>query len=158
MLSLLNAALLTELIVISLSDSLLKTPALTLWYRRFGIGAVIADVSILVLGVLVASFIYPYLFDDYGKYSMIYFIGVVLLVQLTHDLLFGFFISRYQGNSPFIGVFKQYIKEVGPRILLVDALMMISTVLLEKVFDRLLYNDGWAVLLVYAMPYLVFSV
>ena len=96
MLDLLNAALLTDLIVIFLSFNLLKTPALTLWYREFGIGAVLADVLILVLGVLIASFLYPYLFS---KYYLFYFIGVVLMVQLIHDVLFGFFVQRYQGNS-----------------------------------------------------------
>jgi len=155
MLSLLNAGLLTDLIVIALSFNVLKTPSLTLWYKKFGIGAVLADVLILVIGVLIASFIYPYLFTEY---NLFYFIGLVLVVQLTHDLLFGFFVNRYQGNSPFIGVFKQYVKEIGPRILLVDALMMISTVLLQKLFSMSANNDVWAVVLVYIMPYLVFSV
>ena len=155
MLDLLNAALLTDLIVIFLSFSVLKTPSLTLWYKSFGIGAVISDVLILVLGVLLATFIYPYLFS---KYNLLYFIGVVLLVQMTHDLLFGFFVSRYQGNSPFIGVFKKYVKEIGARILLVDAAMMISTVLFRELFAMSAHNDVWAVLLVYIMPYLVFSV
>lgn len=155
MLDLLNAALLTDLIVIFLSFSVLKTPSLTLWYKKFGIGAVISDVLILVLGVLLATFIYPYLFS---QYNLFYFIGVVLLVQMTHDLLFGLMVSRYQGNSPFIGVFKQYVKEIGARILLVDAAMMISTVLFRELFALSAHNDVWAVLLVYIMPYLVFSV
>ena len=155
MLALLNAALLTDLIVIFLSFSILKTPSLTLWYKKFGIGAVISDVLILVLGVLLATFIYPYLFS---QYNLFYFIGVVLLVQMTHDLLFGLMVSRYQGNSPFIGVFKQYVKEIGARILLVDAAMMISTVLFRELFAMSAHNDVWAVLLVYIMPYLVFSV
>jgi hypothetical protein len=82
----------------------------------------------------------------------------VLLLQITHDLLFGLMVSRYQGNSPFIGVFKQYVKEIGTRILLVDACMMISTVLFRELFEMAEYNDVWAVVLVYIMPYLVFSV
>jgi hypothetical protein len=155
MLSLLNAALLTDLIVIILSFSILKTPSLTLWYREFGIGAVLADVLILVIGVLIASFIYPYLFSEY---NLLYFIGIVLLVQLVHDILFGFFVNRYQGNSRILNVFKQYVKEIGYRILFIDASMMISTVLLQKIFAMSSHNDIWAIVLVYIMPYLVFSV
>ena len=155
MLALLNAALLTDLIVIALSFNVLKTPSLTLWYKKFGIGAVIADVLILVIGVLIATFIYPYLFTEY---NFLYFIGVVLMVQLTHDLIFGVLVNRYQGDSPFINVFKQYIKDIGARILLIDALMILSTVLLQRVFAKSKHNDVWAVLLVYIMPYLVFSV
>jgi hypothetical protein len=155
MLALLNAALLTDLIVIALSFNVLKTPSLTLWYKKFGIGAVIADVLILVIGVLIAQAIYPYFF---AKYNLLYFLGVVLLVQLTHDLIFGFLVNRYQGSSPFINVFKQYIQEIGARILLVDAAMILSTVLLYQLFSRSAHNDVWAVVLVYIMPYLVFSV
>lgn len=155
MLALLNAALLTDLIVIALSFSVLKTPSLTLWYKSFGIGAVIADVLILVLVVLAATFLYPYLFS---QYNLLYFIGLVVLLQVSHDLLFGFLVSRYQGNSPFIGVFKQYVREIGPRILLADASMVISTVLFRELFSLSAYNDVWAVALVYVMPYLVFSV
>ena len=155
MISLLNAALLTDLIVIALSFSILKTPSLTLWYREFGIGAVLADVLILVIGVLIASFIYPYLFSEY---NLLYFIGIVLLVQLFHDVLFGFFINRYQGNSRILNVFKLYVKEIGYRILFIDASMMISTVLLQKLFAMSSHNDIWTIVLVYIMPYLVFSV
>jgi hypothetical protein len=155
MLALLNAALLTDLIVIALSFNLLKTPSLTLWYREFGIGAVLADVLILVLGVLIASFVYPYLFSEY---NLFYFIGVVLMVQLVHDVLFGVFVQRYQGNSRIFRVFQQYVKEIGARILLVDASMMISTVLLLKLFEMSSHNDIWLVVLVYLVPYLVFSV
>ena len=155
MLALLNAALLTDLIVIFLSFSILKTPSLTLWYREFGISAVIADSLILVIGVLIASFIYPFLFSEY---NLLYFIGVVLMVQLIHDLLFGFFVNRYQGNSRILNVFKKYVNEIGARILLIDASMMISTVLLQNLFSMSAHNDVWAVVLVYIMPYLVFSV
>jgi len=155
MLSLLNAALLTDLIVILLSFSILETPALTLWYKEFGIGAVISDVLILVIGVLITHFIYPYLFSSY---NLIYFIYLALLVQLTHDLLFGFFVNRYQGNSPIFRVFKQYVKEIGARILLVDAVMIVSTVLLQKIFSMSSHNHVWTVVLVYIVPYLVFSV
>ena len=155
MLSLLNAALLTDLIVIALSFNVLQTPALTLWYREFGLGAVIADVLILVLGVLMASFIYPYMFSEY---NLLYFIGVVLMVQVLHDLLFGFFVNRYRGKSRIFQVLQQYVQEIGPRILLVDASMMVSTVLLHHVFTRSSHNDVWTVVLVYVVPYLVYSV
>ena len=80
------------------------------------------------------------------------------MVQLIHDLLFGFFVIRYQGNSRILNVFKKYVNEIGARILLIDASMMISTVLLQNLFSMSDHNDVWAVVLVYIMPYLVFSV
>ena len=58
-LSLLNAALATDLIVISLAlVGYLSGKALTLWYKKFGLGAVIADVLILVLGFIISYYIY----------------------------------------------------------------------------------------------------
>ena len=150
MLALLNAALLTDLVVIALSLTVFKSKTLTQWYREFGIGAVIADVLILVLVVWLAHFLYQ------GNLFILAMIAVGL--QLTHDLLFGAFIQQYTGKSPILNVFKGYAKEHGTSILVADAAMVLSTVVLEQVFSMSQYNEILSVLLVYLVPYFVFSV
>ena len=150
MLALLNAALVTDLVVIALSLNVFKSKTLTQWYREFGIGAVIADVLILVLVVWLAHFLYQ------GNIFVIACIAVGL--QLIHDLLFGAFIQQYQGKSPIFNIFKEYAKEHGTNILVADAMMILSTVLLEQVFSMSQYNEIFTVGLVYLVPYFVFSV
>uniref|UniRef100_A0A6C0HZ82 Uncharacterized protein n=1 Tax=viral metagenome TaxID=1070528 RepID=A0A6C0HZ82_9ZZZZ len=79
-------------------------------------------------------------------------------IQLTHDLLFGAFIQQYQGNSRILNVFKGYVKEHGAYILVADAMMVISTVLLKHIFSTITFNEILSVFLLYLVPYFVYSV
>lgn len=150
MLALLNAALVTDLVVIALSLSVFKSKTLTQWYREFGIGAVLADVLVLVLVVWLAHFLYQ------GNLFILAMIAVGL--QMTHDLLFGAFIQQYQGHSPILNVFKGYTKEHGAYILVADAAMVLSTIVLEQIFSMTRYNEILLVFFAYLVPYFVFSV
>ena len=149
MLALLNAALLTELVVIVLTIYAFKSKTLTQWYREFGIGAVIADVLILVLVVWLAQLYQGNLFVT---------ACIAVGIQMTHDLLFGAFLQRYHGTSPIFNLFKGYTKENGAYILVADAALVLSTVILEQFFAMSRYNDIFTVGLVYLVPYFVFSV
>jgi len=150
MLALLNAALLTDLVVIGLAINVFNSKTLTQWYRQFGIGAVIADVLILVLVVWLAHFLYQ------GNLFVTACIAVGL--QLIHDLLFAAFIQQYTGKSPIFNIFKGYTKEHGAYILVADAMMIMSTVVLEQFFSMSRYNEILSVFLIYLVPYFVYSV
>ena len=154
MYALLNAALITDLIIILLLIyGYLPTMTLKTWYMKFGLGALLADVLSLVLFFLIAKFIYPFLFD---KYNLLYFLVVIVGVQTTHDLLFGLFLDQYTGKRDILNVFKGYKNELGYRILIADSLMAISTVLLEKFLP---YNNiVLTIVLLYVSPYILFSV
>jgi hypothetical protein len=155
--SLLNAAFITDLAVISLVlFGVIQSTALKQWYRRFGLAAFLCDTLILVIVYLVAHFIYPLLFK---QYNLFYFLGLVVLVQMTHDLLFGFLVGRYKGKSEFINIFKTYVKEVGPIILIADAAMVISTALLQKGLEPFKQaNIVLLIVLTYLAPYFIYSV
>ena len=79
--SLLNAAFITDLLVILLVlFGYIQSKTLKEWYRKFGLAAFLSDTLILVIGYLIAQFIYPFIFK---KYNLLYFLGLVVLVQLT---------------------------------------------------------------------------
>ena len=161
-LSLLNAALTTDLIVILLLlFGVYTSSTLKLWYKKFGLGAVIADVLILVIGFLLAFYIYPFVFGK-KEINLFYFIMLAVFIQVVHDLLFAYAISLFnKEKSPIIDVFKLYIRENKAKILLADASMVVSTILLEKfLFTNLNKTSNLIALiaLVYATPYIVFSV
>jgi len=150
MICLINAAILTDLIVIALLLTTFSSKTLTQWYRVFGLGAVLADVLVLVLVVWLANYLYQ------GNLFIIAMIAVA--IQLIHDILFGLFIQQYQGNSRIFNVFKGYVKEHGAYILLADATMVVSTVLLKHIFSTITFNEILSVFLIYLVPYLVYSV
>ena len=124
------------------------------WYVKFGLGAYLADVLALMIGFLIAHFIYPFLFK---KYNFIYFLILVVIVQLIHDILFGLFLQQYKGNSEIFKVFQEYAKEVGYVILAGDAAMILSTAILYKLLES--YNNTvLAIVLLYVSPYFLYSV
>lgn len=158
-LSLLNAALITDLIIVSLAlMGILNGNALTSWYKKFGLGAFMADVLSLMIGIIIAFFIYKFVKKE-NQHPLL-FLFIVVCVQLTHDLLFGLFVNNYKGNSEFLNVFKLYIKEVGFKILIFDALMVISTVLFQNLLLTMNQTTNIILLIVllYLTPYLVFSI
>jgi hypothetical protein len=159
-LSLLNAALTTDLIIVLLAlMGILNGKALTIWYQKFGLGAFMADVLSLMIGFIIAFFIYDY-FVEKENQTLLVFLFIAVCVQIVHDLLFGLIVSNYNGKSPFLNVFKLYIKEVSYKILIFDALMIISTVLFQKWFSTINQQNNIILLIVlsYLTPYFVFSI
>jgi hypothetical protein len=133
--------------------------ALNDWYNKFGINAVIADVLSIVLGFLIAQYIYrTTLFPIYG-WSLPLFLSVLLAVQLIHDLFFYFGVIQMipQGHNGMIDVFKSYAAENGANILIADASMMIGSALIASA----LYSYPVTVtivagtLAVYTIPYIL---
>jgi hypothetical protein len=156
-LPLLNAALATDLIWIALFlFGIIPSFYLGEWYRSFGIGAFLSDVLILMIGVLIAYYLYPYVF---GTYRLVNFAILAVGVQLVHDLLFGLLLPT-RVSSPILRIFQRYISEHGFKILVADALMILSTVGLERILSNSLSSTQQILVLIglgYLTPYLVFS-
>ena len=154
-----SGAIITDMIVIFLFNmGLLKTIYLQDWYLNYGLGAVLADVLIIVIGVIIARFLYYRLFT---KYSLFYFIGLAVAIQFIHDVLFYFFFSSFpNGSSRIMDTFKYYAKENGLFVLIADALMVISTILIATYFKNLDVNTNIIILIVslYMVPYFLYSV
>jgi len=132
---------------------------INIWYTKFGLSAVLADVLSITLGVVIGQFIYRQAVEPSLGWSLLAFLGVVVAFQLCHDLLFALFVIYPipQGHNGMIDVFKSYANYGKYRILLVDATMMILTTLLAS----FLYTQPAAVTIVtgsfalYSLPYIL---
>ena len=155
----LNGVIITDLLVIFLLlRKFINSSVLKMWYKDFTLGAVIADVLIIFIGIIIARFIYPYIFD---KYSLVKFIGLVVLVQLIHDILFYIFVSSVpRGVSKILDVFKDYGKDVGVKAILSDSAMMVLSVLIASYLKGQTLNTNIIVLIVsvYLVPYFIYSI
>jgi hypothetical protein len=127
------AVLLVDFLVILMAkypgtNPFFKVTALNDWYKRFGIAAVGADVLSILIGIMAARYIYTYL----GLKGPLFFLLVLVLFQLCHDLFFYLcvILPIPQGHNEMIDVFKAYGRENGAKILGADALMMIASVLI----------------------------
>lgn len=141
LISLLGGAVWTDFIVLVITkllpgehlSFLPPTNSLRLWYDKFGIAAVSADVLSAVIGVLVAMFLFP------GAYGL-QLILASIFVQFLHDLFFYLVVilGLPKGQNTMIDVFKSYAEEGGWTILLADSMIVTSTVIIAELTDYLL--------------------
>ena len=134
------------------------------WYDLFGLNAVIADVMIIVIGFMVARHVWGLWFKNKysgGKWSPMKFTGLLVVVQMIHDLMFyyGVILPVPRGHNAMIDVFKDYAASGGWKILGADAGMMVLSAGLAMLFKSL---PGYAVASVfaltsYALPYILYK-
>jgi len=156
--SILNGVLITDLIVIFLLlNKFIRSTVLKTWYDDFSLGAVIADVLIIVIGIIIARFLYPYIFNTY---SLLNFIGLAVCIQIIHDILFYIFVSSVtRGRSKIIDVFKDYGKENSFKAIIADSTMMILSILITSYLKSKTLNINIIVLIIsiYLVPYFIYS-
>jgi hypothetical protein len=163
LISLLSAALWVDFVVMVITkilpgqhlSFLPPTGALKLWYDKFGVAAVAADVFSLMLGVLLATFLFP---TAYGFQLVL----AAVLVQVLHDILFYVIVilGLPQGQNSMIDVFKTYANEGRWTILLADALMVSSVVLIAEMSDIFFTYRAiafQAILGMYALIYITYT-
>jgi len=158
-LPIITSALIVDMtVLILIITGYINVKSLNNWYNKFDLLAVVADVFSIVIGIIISRFLYPYFFKDY---SLFQFLFLVCIVQVSHDLLFSaFFYSVPRNKSAILDVFKDYANELGIKILLVDAMMMVSTVLLASYLSTFDTNTNIIIAIVsfYILPYLLYSI
>jgi len=129
------------------------------WYNEFGLNAVLADVLSITLGFFIAQAMYGMFFQKTYGWNLPIFIGLLLVIQLVHDLIFYFGVIRPmpQGHNGMIDVFKAYADSGQSRILLADSAMMVSSALIATGLTQLptSFTIFIGTLAVYAVPYIL---
>jgi len=157
-LPILSGVLITDLLVIlMLIGGIINSKVLLRWYKQLSLSAVIADVLIIVLGITFVKFLYPYIFD---KYSLLKFLLLAVVIQVTHDILFYLLCTSVKrGKSKILDIFKDYGLEKGSGAIVADSLMMISSILIASYLKGLSLNANIITLIiaVYIVPYFIYS-
>jgi len=158
-LPLFNGVLLTDIliIVIALLGVAFQSQVLFKWYRKYTLEAVIADVFIIMLGLILTRYLYPKIFDEF---SLIKFIGLAVIIQIIHDVLFYQFVLRFPKNkSGIIDTFREYGQENGVKAILSDSFMMIVASILFSFLGSQSTNTNVivSILSLYFVVYLVNS-
>lgn len=157
-LPLLNAVLITDLFVILLLNTgVIQSNVLRQWYDQYHLSAVMADVLVIVLVLILTRFIYGYVFD---KFSIVQFIGLAVLLQVIHDVLFYVLFSNIpRGVNKMMDTFKDYAKEASYKAILADSGMMVMSCLIASYLVNQSTNTNIIVLLsfLYVLPYLLYN-
>ena len=153
-----NAVLITDLFVIFLLNiRLIKSQVLRQWYSKYNLSAVIADVLIILIGLIITRAIYYYIFDNF---SIVKFIILAVIVQITHDILFYVFFNNIpRGVNKMIDTFKDYANDVSYKAILADSGMMIMACLIASYLVNKNTNTNIIVLIsfIYLLPYLLYN-
>jgi hypothetical protein len=148
------AVLWVDLIGIVLSSYKLLGTYLPEWYAKFGPVAVLSDCLIIILGIMLASLIYP-------TASTLELILLALTVQLVHDLLFYVLVIQKlpDGQNGVIDLFKKYADEGGYRILIADAIMVTSSILGQYYLETqsIEVTSFLGFLATYAISYMIYT-
>jgi hypothetical protein len=157
-LPLFNAVLITDLFVIFLLNTrVIKSQVLRQWYSQYNLSAVIADVLIILIGIIITRAIYYYIFDSF---SIINFIAIAVIIQIIHDILFYVFFSNIpRGVNKMIDTFKDYANDVSYKAILADSGMMIMSCLIAYYLVNKNTNTNIIVLIsfLYLLPYLLYN-
>jgi uncharacterized protein YacL len=155
-LPILNGCLNADLIIIFLAfHGVFKSNYLKKWYKKYQLSAVLADVLILVIGIILARFFYKYLFKTFSIWK---FTLLAVFIQIIHDILFYLlFKSLPVGYNSMLDFFKEYAKEVGAGAILGDSFMMILACLLSSNFATYNLNTNIITLIIslYFFPYII---
>ena len=157
-LPLFNAVLITDLFVILLLNlKVIKSKVLRQWYSQYNLSAVIADVLVILIVLIIARAIYYYIFDTF---SILNFIILAVMLQISHDVLFYYFFSNVpRGVNKMLDTFKDYAKDVSFYAILADSGMMIMSSLIAYYLVNKSTNTNIIVLIsfIYLLPYLLYN-
>jgi uncharacterized protein YacL len=157
-LPLFNSVLITDLFVILLlNTNIIESKVLREWYTKYNLSAVISDVFIILIGLIITRAIYYYVFDTF---SIVTFIILAVIVQVTHDTLFYlFFRSVPRGMNKMLDTFKDYANEASYKAILADSGMMVLSCLLASFLVNQSMNTNIItfVVIVYLLPYFLYN-
>lgn len=149
-----SAVVWVDFFTMALSKVFHMTNSLDVWYKKFGIVAVISDCLVIVLGVMLAQFISP-------TASVTTLAGISVLIQVIHDYLFYVLVilGIPRGHNEMIDLFKTYSAEGGYKIILADSAMIASTVFLGDYLTSFNRNTVSFVGLLgaYALTYILYT-
>jgi uncharacterized protein YacL len=124
------------------------------WYEKFGFVAAEADCLVIILGIMVAKFIFP-------SASLMTLVLAAIVIQIIHDIAFYYLVIRVvpTGQNSMIDLFKEYAVENSWKILVADSIMIGSTVLLADYLSTLKtsYTTFIGLLGTYALTYMIYT-
>lgn len=128
---------------------------LNAWYTKFGLLAVISDVTIIAIGFALARWVYNTWFAGRGLW---WFLGILVIVQAIHDILFyvGVILPIPRGVNAMMDVFKDY-SAAGAKIIVGDSGLVLASAAVFLGLEKLPASAQWFVglLTAYTLPYIL---
>lgn len=155
-----SGILIAEILVLIYCRYILSSKSIKKWYDYFGTNAILSDICSVLIGFLIARFIITKFFPRY-KNNIWVLLLILLLVQIIHDILFYILIIKpiQNGHNTMIDVFKEYSKEHGGKIILVDSIIMIISLGISLFIKNYIpkYSLEMIIVSVYTIIYFIYK-
>jgi hypothetical protein len=130
------------------------------WYDEFQLSAVLSDVLSILLGFIIARYIYTIFIEPTYGWNPLIFITILVIIQCVHDMFFYLFIILPipEGHNSMIDRFKSYTTG-GAKIIAGDAVLMISSALIALFYKSAPDHMVVAInsLVIYALTYILYT-
>ena len=157
-LPILTAILIVDIIGIILSKTnIITSYYLRIWYKKFLLSAILADVLSIFIGIIFVRAIYNNIFTTF---TIINFIILMLIIQIIHDILFYIIFSLIpRGSNEMIDIFKDYANEMSYNAIIGDSLMVIAIGFLASYLANFNANINIIILVIfiYLLQFFLYS-
>jgi hypothetical protein len=157
-LPILTAILIVDIIGIILSKTnIITSYYLRIWYKKFLLSAILADVLSIFIGIIFVRAIYYYIFTTF---TIINFIILMLIIQIIHDILFYIIFSLIpRGSNEMIDIFKDYANEGSYYTIIGDSIMVIAIGFLASYLANFNANINIIILVIfiYLLQFFLYS-
>ena len=142
------AVILVDIIALVLARNNLVGQVIKEWYDKFTFGAFVADIGSISFGIFLSLLLFKYVLPKSIPFNLFTVLVCVVVIQFIHDLTFAVIIKNFPENTNnMMDMFKKYVNENNWKILLVDAGMMVLSVL----FIYLFYRYGVHSIIIYTL-------
>jgi DMSO reductase anchor subunit len=144
------------IIFIAMSGIIYTGKTLKLWYKKYRLSAVIADMFSIILGIILLRYI---IYRLNIKVDLFQFILLGIGLCVIHDILFYlFFKSIPRGSNHMLDFFKDYSKDLGATAIIGDVILVIWAIILSSLLKNKSKKINIISLFIgiYLVPYIIY--
>lgn len=144
------------IIFITFSGLILTGKTLKQWYKKYRLGAVIADCFSIILGLILLRYI-VYLLNI--KVNLFTFVLLGIGLCVIHDILFYLLFKNVpRGKNHMLDFFKDYSIELGTTAIIGDVTLVIWAIILSSLLNTRSFKFNLVSLFIgiYLIPYIIY--
>ena len=144
------------IIFIAMSGLIYTGKTLKLWYKKYRLSAIIADMFSIILGMILLRYI---VYKLNIKVNLFTFILLGIGLCIIHDILFYLLFKNIpKGSNHMLDFFKDYAKDLGSTAIIGDVILVINAIILSALLNTKSKKTNIISLFIgiYLIPYIIY--
>ena len=144
------------IIFIAMSGLIYTGKTLKLWYKKYRLSAIIADMFSIIVGMILLRYI---VYKLNIKVNLFTFILLGIGLCIIHDILFYLLFKNIpKGSNHMLDFFKDYAKDLGSTAIIGDVILVINAIILSALLNTKSKKTNIISLFIgiYLIPYIIY--